>query len=101
MPHPVRGLELLSEPCFCHLKSIIAIGSLPTLQISLGIVALFEKIYDDEQILAVVSNIREDEQYRCFNLVYDVKSVPQPGTMPILENNYCLQIIETGFEKQF
>jgi hypothetical protein len=48
-------------------NSNIAIGSLPTLQISLGIVALFEKIYDDEQILAVVSNIREDEQYRCFN----------------------------------
>jgi hypothetical protein len=44
----------------------IAIGSLPTLQISPVIVALFEKIYDDEQILAVVSNIREDEQYRCF-----------------------------------
>jgi hypothetical protein len=39
-------------------NSNIAIGSLPTLQISLGIVALFEKIYDDEQILAVVSNIR-------------------------------------------
>jgi hypothetical protein len=80
----------------------IAFGSLPTLQISLGIVTLFEKIYDTEQILTVVSNIREDEQYRCFNQVYYVKSVPQPCTMPpILENNYCLQIIETGFEKQF
>ncbi len=22
-PHPVRGLKLLSEPCFCHLKSMI------------------------------------------------------------------------------
>jgi hypothetical protein len=22
-PHPVRGLKLLSEPCSCHLKSII------------------------------------------------------------------------------
>ncbi len=22
-PHPVRGLKLLGEPCFCHLKSII------------------------------------------------------------------------------
>jgi hypothetical protein len=49
------------------MNSNIAIGSLPTLQISLGIVALFEKIYDVEQILAVVSNIREDDQYRCFN----------------------------------
>jgi hypothetical protein len=48
-------------------NSNIAIGFLPTLQISLGIVGLLEKNYDDEQILAVVSNIREDEQYRCFN----------------------------------
>ena len=23
-PHPVGGVELLSEACFCHLKSIIA-----------------------------------------------------------------------------
>jgi hypothetical protein len=46
----------------CHvLNSKIAIGSLPTtLQISLGIVALFEKIYDSEPILTVVSNIGED-----------------------------------------
>jgi hypothetical protein len=35
----------------CHLvNSNIAIGFLPTLQISLGIVALFEKIYDGEPI---------------------------------------------------
>jgi hypothetical protein len=33
----------------------IANGSLPTLQISQGIVALFEKIYDVEPILTVVS----------------------------------------------
>jgi hypothetical protein len=44
-----------------------AIDSLPTLQISLEIVALFEKIYDGEPILTVVSNIGEDLQYRCFN----------------------------------
>jgi hypothetical protein len=70
-PHPVRGLKLLSVTCICHLKSIfvsqqrysfrglytlkygklafhvvnsnIAIDSLPTLQISLGIVAFFER----------------------------------------------------------
>jgi hypothetical protein len=42
----------------CHVvNSNIAIGSLPTLQISLGIVALFEKIYDSEPIFTVVSNI--------------------------------------------
>jgi hypothetical protein len=90
--HPVRGLKLLREPCFCHLKAIIvsqcrrlmkksgklachvvnsniAIGSLPTLQISLGMVALFEKIYYKVPILNVFSNIGEDVrvQYRCFN----------------------------------
>ncbi len=45
----------------------IAIGALPTLQIPLRIVALFEKIYDDEPFLTVFSNIRKDVQYRCFN----------------------------------
>jgi hypothetical protein len=46
--------------------SNIAIDSLRTIQISLGIVALFEKIYDGELILTVFSNIGEDVQYRCF-----------------------------------
>jgi hypothetical protein len=41
-------------------NSNIAIGSLPTLQISLGFFALFEKIYDGEPILSVISNIGED-----------------------------------------
>ncbi len=39
------------------LNSNIAINSLPTLQISLGIVALFEKIYYEVPILTVFSNI--------------------------------------------
>jgi hypothetical protein len=60
-------------------------------------VTVFEKIYDGEPILTVVSNIGEDVQNLCFNLLYDVKSVLQPDTMPILENNYCLQMIEKGF----
>jgi hypothetical protein len=52
----------------CHVEnSNIAIGSLPKLQISLGFVALFEKIYDEEPILTVFSNIGDDVQYRCFN----------------------------------
>ena len=52
----------------CHVaNSNIAIDSLPTLQISVGIFALFEKIYDGEPIVTVVSNIGEDVQYRCFN----------------------------------
>jgi hypothetical protein len=45
----------------CHVvNSNIAIGSLPTLQILLGIFALFEKICNGELILTVVSNIGED-----------------------------------------
>ncbi len=43
-------------------NSNIAIDSLPTVQISLGIIALFEKIYDGKQILTVISNIGEDVQ---------------------------------------
>jgi hypothetical protein len=84
----VRGIKLLSEPCFYYLKSIIvsqyrysygglekigklachvvnsniAIGSLPTLQISLATIALFEKIYDGKPILTVFSNIGKDVQ---------------------------------------
>jgi hypothetical protein len=46
-------------------NSNIAIGFLPTLQISLIIFPLFEKIYDGEPILAVISNIGKDVQYRC------------------------------------
>ncbi len=37
--------------------SNIAIDSLPTLQISLGIVALLEKIYDGEPILTVLQGL--------------------------------------------
>jgi hypothetical protein len=48
-------------------NSNISIGSLTTLHISGGNVALFEKIYNAEPILTVVSNIGEDVQYRCFN----------------------------------
>ncbi len=73
----------------------------PTLQISPGIIALFQKIYHSEPILTVVSNIGEDVQYCCFNPVYDVKSVSLPETKPILENYYRLQIIEKGVAEQF
>ncbi len=51
-------------------NSNIAIGSLPTLQISLGIVALVEKIYDGEPILTVFSNIGED-----YNTVVAMKGI--------------------------
>ncbi len=53
-----------------EVNSNIAIGSLPKLQISLGIVALFEKIYDGEPILTVFSNIGED-----YNTVVAMKGI--------------------------
>jgi hypothetical protein len=66
------------------LNSNNAINSLPTLQISPGIIALFEKIYDEVLILTVFSNIGEDVQYRCFNKVRYVKSVSQPDLQTII-----------------
>ncbi len=51
-------------------NSNIAIDSSPTLQISLEVLTLFEKIYDGEPILIVVSNIGED-----FNTVVSIKSI--------------------------
>ncbi len=89
----MRGIKLLS---FCHLKlpnngiaseddekiwetckprgkfkHRYAIGSLPTLQISLGIIALFEKIYDGQPILIIISNIGED--VHCTILMFQCK----------------------------
>jgi hypothetical protein len=51
------------------LNSNIAVNSLLTLQISLGIIELFEKIYDGEPILTVFSNIGED----VYNTVVSIK----------------------------
>jgi hypothetical protein len=48
-------------------NSNIAIGSLPTLQISLVMVALLEKIYYEVPILTAFPNIAEDVEYRRFN----------------------------------
>jgi hypothetical protein len=82
-------------------NSNIAIGSLPTLQTSHGLLALFESIYYGEPIFTDFSKIGEDAQYCCFNEVYDVKSVSQSDSTALLGNNSSLQIIETGFAEQF
>jgi hypothetical protein len=55
------------KPAFYVLNSNIGIESLPTLQISLGNLALFAKVYYGEPIITDLSNIGEDVQYRCFN----------------------------------
>ncbi len=53
----------------CHVvNSNIFIGSLPTLLISLGIVALFEKVNESEPIFTVVLNIG-----RMHNTVVSIK----------------------------
>jgi hypothetical protein len=52
-----------SRKLSCHVvNSNMAIDYLPTLQISVGNIALFEKIYDGEPILTVFANIGEDVQ---------------------------------------
>ncbi len=56
---------------FHVVNSNIAIGSLPRLQISLGILALFEKISYGDPILTVVPNIGEDVQ----NTVVSIKCI--------------------------
>jgi hypothetical protein len=56
----IKSVKLASHV----VNSNIAIDSFPKFQISQGIVALFEKIYDGEPILTVFSNIGEDVQYR-------------------------------------
>ncbi len=95
-----RSFMKKSEKLTCQVvNSNIAIDSSPTLQISLEIVTLFEKIYDGEPIITVVSNIVEDVQYRCFKC--DVKSVSQPDTIALLGTNYSFQIVETEFADQF
>ena len=64
-------------------------------------VALFEKIYDREPIFTVVSVIGEDLLHRCFNEGFYVKIVTLPNIDAVLANNYCLQILKTGFAEQF
>jgi hypothetical protein len=57
-----------SRKLACHVaNSNIAIDTLLKLQISVRVIALFEKIYDGELILTVLSNIGKDVQYRCFS----------------------------------
>jgi hypothetical protein len=63
-----RRLIKKSRKLACHMvNSNIAFGSLPTLQTSHGLLALFEKIYYGEPIFTDFSNIGEDVQYHCFN----------------------------------
>ncbi len=60
-PNIAKALEVYAK-VRVNIKSRahFAISYLPTLQISLGIIELFEKIYDEQLILTVLSNIGED-----------------------------------------
>jgi hypothetical protein len=53
----------IRETCIPRGNSNIGIDALPKLQISVGFIALFEKIYYGELIFAVISNNGEDVQY--------------------------------------
>jgi hypothetical protein len=69
---PKNGIALeaygkIRETCIPHGNSNIAIDALPKLQISVGFIALFEKIYYGDPIFTVISNNREDVQKRCFD----------------------------------
>jgi hypothetical protein len=60
-----RLMKKSGKLAFHVVNSNVVIDSFPTLQIPLGIVALFEKSYDGEPILTIFfSNIGEDVQYR-------------------------------------
>jgi hypothetical protein len=74
-----------------------ATNSVLTLKILPEIVALFEKICEEQPILTVFSNIWEDVQNCCFSQMYDVKSGLQPNTMALFGNSYQFYMIETGF----
>ncbi len=62
---------------------------------SWGFVALIEKIY--EPMLTVFSVSGEDLQHRSFRKEYYVKTVTHPDMDPVFENNYVIQITQTGF----
>ncbi len=65
-----------------------AINSMPTLQISVGIVTLFEKIYDGEPILTVFFVSGEDLPHLCFSKVYYVRTVSQPDIDAAFHKHY-------------
>jgi hypothetical protein len=74
-----------------HMVSLI--DSLPALQISLGIIVLFEKIYDGKP----PSSQSSQTSGRMYNTsVNDEKSVTQPDTVLLLGNNYLCRMTETA-----
>jgi hypothetical protein len=61
-----------SEKLVCHVvNSNNAINSLATLQISMGIVGLFEKVYDGKPILPILTIFSE----RMYNTVVSMKGI--------------------------
>ncbi len=119
-PHPVRGIKLLSERTLfllfesnswlipnnalvsevgklvCHVfNSNIAIDSLPTLQISLEMIPLFEKIYDGKPFLTVVSNIGDD-----YNTVVSMTGIIWKVCRIPTQCRYLETIIDFKWQKQ-
>ncbi len=80
----------------CHVvNSNVAIGYLPTLQILLGIVALFEKIYDGEPILTVFSNIG-----RMYNTVVSNKCMVLKVCRSVTVNLSLFSLVNWRYDKR-
>ncbi len=74
----------------CHVvNSNNAIDSLPTLHISVVIIALFENICDGEPILTVISNIAEDVRYCCFSEVHVKKNDRNLAVLYLSQDGVC------------
>jgi hypothetical protein len=73
-------------------KSVKLAGHVVNSNITYGSLPLLEKIYDGERIIAVISNIGEDVQYRTVvaNECMMRKKFVAADTMLILGYNYCM-----------
>jgi hypothetical protein len=56
---------------------------------------------DRVAILTVFSVSGENILHRCFNSVYYVRTVLKPDIDAVFVNDFCIQIIETGFAEKF
>ncbi len=82
-------------------NSNTAINSLPTVQISVRIVAFFEKINDGDPILTNFSVSGEDLPLFQYSVPYYVRTVSLPANDAVFQTSMPCQIIETGFAEQF
>jgi hypothetical protein len=84
------------------LNSKIFIHTLPTLQISVGVITLFEKIYDETDSYRLLKYRGE-----CTIPLFQSSALCEKCvaarhySMALLGNNYLFQMIDTRFAKKF